>query len=156
MNTILKSTIIIASLSLPAFLSPDVVAKSVNDDNASTQHDRHKVGNKHDGKMKLQKLSKQLNLTENQLTQIKAIKNEERAKLDTLKPKMKLFREQAALLMQEDTFDEQAFVVLHAANQETFTRVAVIKANTKFSMNNILSEEQREKYKKMKHKRSKR
>mgnify|MGYP003386892688 CR=1 FL=1 len=154
MNTILKSTIIIASLSLPAFLSPDVVAKSVNDDNASTQHD--KVGNKHDGKMKLQKLSKQLNLTENQLTQIKAIKNEERAKLDTLKPKMKLFREQAALLMQEDTFDEQAFVVLHAANQETFTRVAVIKANTKFSMNNILSEEQREKYKKMTHKRSKR
>jgi protein CpxP len=105
---------------------------------------------------KLAKLSRKLGLTESQQTDIRALKTEEEAQMQTLKPAMKAFREQVKTLMSAETFDEQAFIQLQASNQDVFASMALVKAKSKFLMKSILTEEQLEKFNKMKKKRSRR
>ena len=49
-------------------------------------------------------------------------------------------------LISADVFDEQAFVSLHASFQESFAQAALAKAKTKHSVLQVLTVEQREKW----------
>jgi len=102
------------------------------------------------------KLSRKLGLSESQQAEFKALKSEEKLKMQSLKPSMKAFREQVKSLMSADSFDEPAFIELQANNQDVFATMALIKAKTKFAMKSILTTEQLEKFRSMKHKRSRR
>jgi len=130
---------------------------SFAEDNNSDHH--QDSSGKHHQQMSdknLAKLSRKLGLTESQQADIKALKSEEQANMQTLKPAMKTFREQVKTLMLADSFDEQAFIELQASNQDVFAQMALIKAKSKFAMKSVLTKEQLEKFRSMKHKRSRR
>ena len=127
---------------------------------AGSGHSNHQGGydksDHHMSEKKLAKLSRKLGLTESQQADIKALKAEEKTQMQALKPAMKAFREQVKTLMSADSFDEQAFIQLQASNQETFAAMALIKVKSKFAMKSVLTEQQLEKFRSMKHKRSRR
>lgn len=105
---------------------------------------------------KLAKLARKLGLSESQQSEIKALRKEEKAQVQALSSAMKAFKEQVKSLMSAESFDEQAFVELHASNQDVFAQMALIKAKSKFAMKTVLTTEQLEQFRAMKHKRSKR
>ena len=122
----------------------------------STYHDDRGVKYQQMSEKKLAKLSRKLGLSESQQADIKALKSEEKSQMQALKPAMKAFKEQVKTLMSADSFDEQAFIELQANNQDVFAQMALIKAKSKFAMKSVLTAEQLEKFRSMKHKRSRR
>ena len=103
---------------------------------------------------KLAKLTKKLNLTEDQQAQIKILQAENQAQHLALKPAMQAFREQVKALESAESFDEQAFIALQASNQDVFAAKALLKIKHKFAMKNVLTEEQLVTFESMKHKKS--
>jgi len=152
MKITFKSIVIATSICSALVLTPVSFAGS--------GHSNHQGGyDKSDQQMsekKLAKLSRKLGLTESQQADIKALKTEEKTQMQALKPAMKAFREQVKTLMSAESFDEQAFIQLQASNQETFAAMALIKVKSKFAMKSVLTEEQLEKFRSMKHKPSRR
>ena len=127
---------------------------------ADNEHSNHRSNAEHNYQQmtekRLAKLTRKLGLSESQQADIKALKSKQKAQVRELKPAMKAFRQQVKTLMSADSFDEEAFSQLHASNQDTFSAMALIKAKSKFAMKSVLTQEQLEKFKKMKHKRSRR
>ena len=125
---------------------------------AGDEHSKHRGnGNNNYHQMsekKLAKLTRKLGLSESQQAEIKVLKADEKAQMRALKPAMKAFRSQVNTLMSAESFDEPAFSQLHANNQDVFTAVALIKVKSKFAMKSVLTQEQLEKFKTMKHRRS--
>jgi protein CpxP len=107
------------------------------------------------GNKKLARLTNYLSLSETQVAQIKALKKEEKEAIGELKPAMKAFKRSVSELMQQDSFDEGAFIALQEANRDTFSSMALIKAKSKFAMKQVLDEEQLGKMKKLKKMRGK-
>ena len=105
---------------------------------------------------KFAKLSRKLGLSESQQADIKALRSEEKAQMDVLKPAMKAFREQVKTLMSAENFDEEAFKQLQVSNQDVFAAMALTKAKSKFAMKSVLTQEQLAEFRSMKHKRSRR
>lgn len=152
MKITLKTLVIASSLCSALILTPVSFAGG---DSSSYQGNRDKSHQQMSEK-KLAKLTRKLDLSESQQADIKALKNEEKAQMKALKPAMKAFRVQVKTLMSAASFDEQAFTQLHASNQDVFTAMALAKAKSKFAMKSVLTEEQLEKFRAMKKKRSKR
>ena len=50
------------------------------------------------------------------------------------------------LLIQAESFDEQAYIALHEANQQNFTALALARAKKKHAVFNVLTTEQQEKW----------
>lgn len=105
---------------------------------------------------RLAKLAKKLDLTEAQQAQIQVIQADNKAQQEALKPAMKAFREQVKALESAETFDEQAFIALHASNQDMFSAKALLRVKHMFAMKSVLTEEQLVKFEKMKKKKSRR
>lgn len=103
---------------------------------------------------RLAKLTNKLDLTESQQAQFKVFQAENQAQKEALEPAMQAFRDQVKALMSADSFDEQAFIALHASNQDMFTSKALLKAKHKFATKSMLTEEQLEKFEAMKNKKS--
>jgi len=124
--------------------------------NDSHELNRHDNNHQQMSEKKFAKLSKKLDLSESQQAQIKVLRSDEKTKIQALKPAMIAFKEQVKVLMSAESFDEQAFIQLQASNQDVFASMALIKAKSKFAMKSVLTEEQLEKFRSMKHKRSRR
>lgn len=153
MKTTLKKIAIATSLCSALVLSPVSLAGT------DSNHNHHKGGDKIYQQMsekKFVKLTRKLDLSESQQTDIKALKSKEKAKIAALKPAMKAFRQKVKSLMSAESFDEQAFSKLHVSNQDVFTAMALVKAKSKFAMKSVLTEEQLEKFRSMKYKRLRR
>ena len=152
MKITFKNIAIATSLCSVLVLAP---ASFAGNDSSSHQggHDNshHQMSEK-----KFAKLTRKLGLSESQQADIKALKSEEKAQIQTFKPAMKAFREQVKTLMSAESFDEEAFIQLQASNQDVFAAMALTKAKSKFAMKSVLTEEQLEKFRSMKHKRSRR
>ena len=152
MRITFKNLAIASSLCSALVLTPVSFAGSGH----SNHQGSHDKSDQQMSEKKLAKLSRKLGLTESQQADIKALKAEEKMQMQVLKPAMKAFREQVKTLMSADSFDEQAFIQLQASNQETFAAMALIKVKSKFAMKSVLTEQQLEKFRSMKHKRSRR
>ncbi len=152
MKITFKNIAVVTSLCSALILAPASFAGH-NGGNYQGDHDNgyHQMSEK-----KLAKLSRKLGLSESQQADIKALRSEEKAQMEVLKPAMKAFREQVKTLMSADSFDEEAFVQLQAGNQDVFAAMALTKAKSKFAMKSVLTEEQLAKFHSMKHKRSRR
>jgi len=107
-------------------------------------------------KRHFKKMAKYLELTEEQKTQMKAIRAEAKTQRSEFKESMSGFHQQVKALMQAETFDEQAFSVLQSQYQGNFQHMALIKAKTKHAMFQVLTSEQQEKMQEFKEKRGKR
>lgn len=103
---------------------------------------------------RLAKLTKKLDLTEEQQAQVKILQAENQAQNLALKPSMEAYKEQMKAIMSAETFDEEAFTLLKSSNQEVFDAKALIKAKHIFAMKNVLTEEQLVKFEKMKKRKS--
>ncbi len=153
MKTTFRNIAIATSLCSALILSPVGLAAG---ENAHNHHEGHQKKDQQMSEKKLAKLSHKLGLSQSQQAEIKAIKSEEKAQMQTLTPAMKAFKVQVKTLMSADSFDEQAFVQLQAGNQDVFAALALIKAKSKFAMKSVLTAEQLAKFSSMKHKRSRR
>jgi len=152
MKITFKNLVIATSLCSALVLAPISFAGSGN----SNHQGGHDISGQQMTEKKLAKLSRKLGLTESQQADIKALKSEEKTQMQALKPAMKAFREQVKTLMLAESFDEQAFIQLQASNQDVFAAMALVKAKSKFAMKSVLTEQQLEKFRSMKHKRSRR
>jgi protein CpxP len=156
MKNTIKNIAIATSLCSVLLLSTVSFAQMDSSDGQITQHE----GNEHKyhqmSEKKLAKLTRKLGLSETQQSEFKAVKNEEKSQMAALKPALNAFRDQVRTLMSAESFDEQAFIQLQASNQDIFASVALVKAKSKFLMKSILTQEQLEKFNKMKNKRSRR
>jgi len=152
MKITFKNLVIATSLCSALVLAPISFAGSGN----SNHQGGHDISGQKMTEKKLTKLSRKLGLTESQQADIKALKSEEKTQMQALKPAMKAFREQVKTLMLAESFDEQAFIQLQASNQDVFAAMALVKAKSKFAMKSVLTEQQLEKFRSMKHKRSRR
>ena len=154
MKNIIKNIAITISLCSALVLSNASFANNDSLDNRSA----YQEGKSHQEKneRRLAKLAHKLGLSDSQKIAFKALKEEEKTKMQSLKPAMDAFREQVKTLMLADSFDEPAFIELQANNQDVFAQMALIKAKSKFAMKSVLTEEQLTKLRSMKHKRSRR
>jgi periplasmic protein CpxP/Spy len=152
MKITFKNIAVVTSLCSALVLAP---ASFAGHNGGNYQGDRdngyHQMSEK-----KFSKLSRKLGLSESQQTDIKALRSEEKAQMEVLKPAMKAFREQVKTLMSAESFDEEAFVQLQASNQDVFAAMALVKIKSKFAMKSVLTEEQLVKFRSMKHKWSRR
>lgn len=156
MKNTLKNIAIATSLCSVLVLSTASFANSDNSDSRSTHREGCDKSHQQMSEKKLAKLTRKLGLSESQQAEFKALKSEEKAQMESLKPAMKAFREQVKTLMSADSFDEQAFIQLQASNQDIFASMALVKAKSKFALKSVLTKEQLEKFRSMKHKRSRR
>jgi len=156
MKNTIKNIAIATSLCSVLLLSTASFANSDSSDRHSTHQEDRDISQHQMSEKKLAKLARKLGLSESQQAEFKALKNEEKMQMKALQPAMKAFREQVKTLMSADSFDEQAFIELQASNQDVFASMALIKVKSKFAMKSVLTEEQLEKFRSMKHKRSRR
>ena len=152
MKITFKNLAIATSLCSALVLAP--VTFAGND--SSSHQGGHNKSYQQMSEHKLAKIARKLGLSESQQADIKALKSDEEAQMLALKPAMQAFREQVKTLMSAESFDEQAFSQLQASNQDVFAAMALVKAKSKFAMKSVLTEEQLEKFRSMKHKRSRR
>ncbi|MBL4942545.1 MAG: Spy/CpxP family protein refolding chaperone [Colwellia sp.] len=101
----------------------------------------------------IKRMSKVLALSEQQQVQIKAIKTLAKERHKSLHESLKQFKKEAKLLIQADSFDEQAFIALQGAYQVSFEQVVLVKAKTKHAIFNLLTIEQQLKWQTMEKKR---
>jgi len=156
MKNTIKNIAIATSLCSVLVLSTASFANSDDSNRHSIHQEGSEKGHQQMSEKKLAKLARKLGLSESQQEEFKALKDEEKAQMLALKPAMNAFREQVKTLISADSFDEQAFIELQANNQDVFSSMALIKAKSKFAMKSVLTEEQLEKFRSMKHKRSRR
>ncbi len=102
----------------------------------------HQKGGEH----RMKRMIKALELSEQQQVQIKAIRNQAKAQRKILHDSIKQFRTEAKVLVQAETFDEQAFVALQGAYQPSFEQAGLAKAKTKHAIFNVLTTEQQNKW----------
>ncbi|OUR60746.1 hypothetical protein A9Q74_12320 [Colwellia sp. 39_35_sub15_T18] len=102
----------------------------------------HQKGGEH----RMKRMIKALALSEQQQVQIKEIRTEAKTQYESLRDSMKQFREEAKVLIQAETFDEQAFIALQEAYQPSFEQAGLAKAKTKHAIFNILTTEQQNKW----------
>jgi protein CpxP len=151
-----KLTLLITSVVLATFLiTPSIYAEGSAEyerEHISKNNEHHKnemKGNKH-LRHKLKKMARFLELTDEQKQQIKSIMQQEKVSMDANKSSITSFKEQMKVIIQAEVFDESAFINLQQGYQQEFTNIALIKAKSKHSIFQILTDEQRDKMKQFK------
>lgn len=145
MKTIASISTLCAIMALTGIASAEVPA---NDSVVDSPKQHHKKAGHSDKKM-MKRMIKALSLTEEQQAQIKAIKEQEKEQSSTLKDSIKRFKEAEKLLIQAESFDEQAYVALHLANQQVLADLGLIRAKSKNAIFNVLNPEQQAKWQKI-------
>lgn len=107
-------------------------------------------------KKMLKHMKRKLDLTDEQVAQIKAIREQSKVDGETLREAKKAFHEQVITLKDSATFDEAAFVSAYNQYQQTFADMALLKAKTRHAIYHVLTEEQQAKMEEMKEKRAER
>ncbi len=135
----------VIALSTMFTLAQPIMAMAYDVDSAQ-QEEQHPKHMKH----KLQRLTKALALTEEQQQKIKAIFAQAKERRAEHKSAMVGFKEQVRSLMTSAVFDDKAFIELHNQYQDQLTEAALQRAKTKHAMTQVLTQEQSEKFAKMK------
>jgi len=151
-SAILTTVLAVTSVSVYATTPDD---KMYEGHGKSHDADGHHNKSKHHHKMKhhFKKLSKRLDLSNEQQAQIKAIYAVHKENKESNKKSMIAFRDKVKNLMMSSTFDEEAFLKLHNQQQSQFSQMALARAKSKHAVLQVLNEEQQEKMLVMKGKR---
>ncbi|WP_440874987.1 Spy/CpxP family protein refolding chaperone [Thalassotalea sp. PLHSN55] len=108
----------------------------------------------------LKRMSKALDLTDEQRTQIKDILSRAKETREASKAENQATKEAFKLsmkaIMEAEEFNESDFVNLHQENQQTFLAAKVEKAKVKHAVLQVLTQEQKDKWMKIKSKFKKR
>lgn len=96
-----------------------------------------------------------LDLTTEQVEQIKGLYDSEKKATSALKLKTNQHKDTMKLLMQAEFFDKEAYLEAINEGQSDRADLLVLKASNKHQMRNILTLEQKEKLNKFKHKKRK-
>ncbi|MGQ8365964.1 Spy/CpxP family protein refolding chaperone [Glaciecola sp. 1036] len=86
---------------------------------------------------------KNMNLSEEQQSQIKQLWDTQHSQLAALKPQMMLHKQAERELIAAEEFDEQAYLALHQENIDTQVQMQLIRQKTRFDMMQILTPEQK-------------
>jgi len=151
MNTIiisLSSLLVITTLAI----STPINAQENNHYVSSEHHGYAEDNGKHKKHIarKLNKMAKYLTLSEEQKVKMKAIFQQAKEERSKHKDEMRGFKEQVRSLLDTVVFDEKSYIELHNQYADQFASAALHKAKTKHAMLQILTEEQRDKFKKSK------
>ena len=148
----IRVALIFIALSGPLLLSPLSLAK---DHQQQGMKESRKGDGNHLSMMKhqLKRMAKKLDLSQAQREQIKAIAHQAKVDGAELKLVMKEFKEKNKVLMQEESFNETAFLLLHQEYQNTLSNIALIKAKTKHAIFQVLTDEQKTKWRSLKQQR---
>lgn len=147
----MKTNSTIKKIVLAAVTSGVLLAPAVNA--APIFEDENPMTRSHKGAKMMKKMARYLALSEQQITQIKEIKQQSRAEGEVLRDTMKAFKEQVKALKNSAEFDEQAFTAIYAQYQDTFAQMALQKAKSRHAVYQVLTEEQRAKWQAFKEKR---
>ena len=142
MKNITLMAVVFYSFSFTAFVKP-VSAESFETDDMMIAH--------HEKRFK--RMINFLDLSEQQVIQMKQLRESAQIERQTYRSELAQFKSQVEQLSLAQEFDEQAFNNLYASYQDTFAKMALARAKHKHQMAQILTEEQREKAQKMRHKR---
>lgn len=100
-------------------------------------------GNKHEN---FRKMAKYLELSDQQIADIKAIKKKAKEENAHLKETLKLYRESIKGLKDNPVFDEATFQQVYQQNSDNFAAIALAKAKTKHAIYYVLTPEQQQKW----------
>jgi protein CpxP len=146
-----KLSVLLAGAVLTMSLASTSAFALNNDEGHDHKHKKHatKSMQKSEGSMqhRLKKMMRYLDLTSEQRQQVKTIHQQAKESRLVLKDSLQNFHQQSEILMMEDDFNEQAFIDLQSQYQDSFTQMALIKAQTKHRFIALLTEEQKEKMK---------
>ena len=137
MKNILSISTMCTVLAFSGLASTNVFADDSSTE-VSQPHKKHK---------QMKKMGKMLGLTDEQKTQLKALKTQAKEQNASLRDSMKQFHDAEKLLLQATTFDEHAYNALYASYQDTFAQAALAKAKSKQAFMSVLTPEQQEKLK---------
>ncbi len=146
---------LLVALSASAILLTSTVSLAKDGDH---QHHRggHASHQKHASGHDLKRMTKFLQLTDQQQQQIKDIfaqvKLNREANKDSHQASKKSFHESMNTILNAETFDEGAFIDLHNQKQAELLEAALTKAKTQHAMLQVLDDEQKLKWQKMKRK----
>jgi Spy/CpxP family protein refolding chaperone len=142
MKTIVSISAVCAVLAFSSISIADVSSDNVETD--APKHHQNKHHKKNHQMMK--KMAKYLGLSDEQKSQIKAIKTQDREQQTPLRVELKQFKEAEKLLVNAEKLDESAYIALHASYQQTFAQVELARAKTKNALFNVLTTEQQAKW----------
>ena len=143
MKTIVSISAVCAVLAFTSISNANVSEDSVE----TKSHEHHQKSERHHkGRDMMKKMSKYLGLSEEQKTQMKAIRAESKEQDVSLRAEIKQFKEAEKLLLQAEKFDEQTYISLHDSYKETFAQMSLAKAKTKNALFNVLTTEQQVKW----------
>lgn len=148
-----KVSILALALAGAGVLSTNLSANELSADNTvkEQQHQHHKKGmKKGHHKKAMAKMFKRLGLSEEQKTQMKALREQSKVEKEQYETQLTEYKTKRKALMSAEAFDEAAFSNLNAEYQNTFAQLALLKAKTKFAMKSVLTEEQLAKLEKVK------
>lgn len=115
--------------------------KIQNTDSASNKRG-NKGANKKERKFE-KRMAKKLDLSKQQIAQIKAIKAASMTQLDSIKSQEQAFRAAQRQLIQAQTFDESAWLALQQQHADTVLTHKLIKTKARYDRFSLLSDEQK-------------
>jgi len=101
------------------------------------------------GKMKLARLSKALHLTNEQVTQFKAIDANAKQQMLVLKEQGKAHHESMKAIVHTSSFDETAWLSAHSSAIDEMVAFKLIKTKARYDQVSLLTDEQKEKFTKI-------
>jgi len=142
-----RGALVALVLSVPMLSQSLVYAQDHPSEKAMKGHERGEGMMRH----MLKKMAKKLELSQSQKQQVKSIVQQAKIENSELKVTMLAFKEKNKVLMLAESFDEQAFLLLHQEYQSSMTDVALTKAKTRHAILSVLTTEQKTKWLSMKH-----
>ena len=164
MNKI-ATTLLVSSLALGAFSLANA------DDDRYERHERYehsedddryerhgykgKYCDKHGKKsgQRMERMIKHLDLSDEQATQVRSIRDSYQPKMQALREKMQENRKQLREEMQSETIDQEKVKKLAQATGDLKAEKIILRAEKRNKIHNVLTKEQREKMKEMKERR---
>ncbi|REL31494.1 Spy/CpxP family protein refolding chaperone [Thalassotalea euphylliae] len=109
-------------------------------------HSGHRMKQGQHGVKMLRKMARYLDLSDEQVAQIKEIRRQSKTENEPLRTAMKAFKTEVKNQQSGSEFDETAFSATYLQYQETFAQLALQKAKTRHAIFQVLTPEQQTKW----------
>ena len=140
---------VVATIATLGALAAPVAYSHSNEATANHEHHErkaHRAMKGHHGAKMLKKMKRYLELSDEQVTQIKTIRSQSKSDNETLRTQLKAFKEQVKSQQVASEFDEAAFIASYQQYQDTFAQLAMQKAKTRHAIFQVLTSEQQAKW----------
>ena len=145
-----SKTLIASALIMGVALSPMAVNAAETTDAASVDSQTMKKGAHKKSNKQFRKMARYLKLTDEQRTEIKALRESMSAEKDVQKAEMQSFRTEVKALVSSDSFSDQAFADVYAQHEAALQEKALHRATMQNAIFQLLTEEQKVKWQEFK------